>query len=411
MSDRGRRPFSLEEHMPGKFGQFILDLAMNRLIPGVFALLRAVAPVVRLPFSKMIVVTRFDDVQEVCNRHDDFPVPYQTMVDHLGWTPTFLLAMKDTPEYHLILGQVRQLWRDDDLLAIRAIAREASQQALMKADGQMDAIQDLMVPVTIAVIERYYGIPITAEQWQPFRDGAMHIAGYLFGPQQLDAKKIDRAQRAITGVWEVIDDAISQAHVTPLPDNTIIGRCHSQQITDDEHLRSYLMGMIVGYLPTNTNANGRVLKVIMANRAVYKAAAAAAEDSNRDELLRIMHEALRLQYILPGLWRTTEKEVFLREDTARPIPIPQGSLLYVSFMSAMRDHRRIKNPGTFDTRRSKDIYMIYGHGFHYCVGDKISDVMMEEIFLAMMQRRPRAVGKMVMRGNFPWHQMISLQDA
>ena len=50
--------------------------------------------------------------------------------------------------------------------------------------------------------------------------------------------------------------------------------------------------------------------------------------------------------------------------------------------------------------------MIYGHQFHYCVGAAISDVMMEEIFMALMKRAPRPVGKMVLHGNFPWHQIL-----
>ena len=41
------------------------------------------------------------------------------MVDQLSWSPTFLLAMEDTPEYREILSQVRQLWQDEDLEYIR----------------------------------------------------------------------------------------------------------------------------------------------------------------------------------------------------------------------------------------------------------------------------------------------------
>ena len=299
------KPFSLDETRPSALGQWVMQLMIGKVIPWFFGVLRTIAPAFRFPFTNTVIVTRFDDVQEICTRHNDFPVPYQKMVDQLDWVPTFLLAMKDTPEYRETLKAVRALWRKEDLAFVHEIAKDVANGALDRAGGRIDAIQDLMVPVTLAVIERYYGIPISDEDRQPFSDGAMYIAGYLFGPQTLSPKKIATAKRAISGVWKVIDKAIAAAHANPLPDTTIIGRCHAQKICDDAHLRSALMGMIVGYLPTNTNANGRVLDVVMNEPEALAPALAAGRSGDYDLMLRVMHEALRMNYILPGLWRTT----------------------------------------------------------------------------------------------------------
>lgn len=400
-------PFSLADHRPGRIGQVVLNLLMRRIVPGLFGLLRGIAPVFRVPFTNVTLVTRFDDVQEICSRHDEFPVPYQRMVDHLDWVPTFLLAMKDTPEYRQTLAQVHALWRYEDLPRVRAIAKEASEAALDRAGGRIDAIQDVMVPVTLAVIERYYGIPVKASDFAPFRDGAMYIAGYLFGPQTLSPEKIATAKQAIAGVWKVIDEAIAAARANPLPEDTIIGRCHALKITDDAHLRSYLMGMIVGYLPTNTNANGRVLDVVMNEPAALDAALAAAGAGDYDAILRVVHEALRMNYILPGLWRTTSEPRMIGVGTTRERTIEAGRLIYISFMAAMMDPRRIAEPKRFDPNRSKDVYMVYGYQFHYCVGWAISDAMMMEIFMAIMRRRPRQQGPLVMNGNFPWNLVLA----
>jgi cytochrome P450 len=399
-------PFSLQETRPGPFGQWLLNLLMRGIVPRLFGFLRTVAPVFRVPFTNVTLVTRFDDVQEIASRQNDFPVPYQRMVDQLDWVPTFLLAMKDTPEYHQTLKEVHALWRHDDLPFVREIAREASEKALDAAGGRIDAIQDLMVPVTLAVIERYYGIPVPKEDLVPFRDGSMWIAGYLFGPQSLDAKKIATAKRAIGGVWRVIDRAIAAARANPLPENTIIGRCHAQNITDDAHLRSYLMGMIVGYLPTNTNANGRIMDVVLNEPDALDAALAAAGAVDYDAMLRVVHESLRMNYILPGLWRTTPEPRDIGVGTRRLRRIDANRLIYISFMAAMMDPRRIPDPKRFDPTRSKDVYMVYGYRFHFCVGWAISDAMMKEIFMAIMKRRPRQVGRLVMNGNFPWNLVL-----
>ncbi len=401
------KPFSLAEDRPSALGQVLTQFMIGKVVPWFFSVLRAIAPTFRFPFTNTVIVTRFDDVQEICSRHNDFPVPYQRMVDQLSWVPTFLLAMKDTPEYRQTLKHVHDLWRKGDLAFVRAIAKEVSEQAMERAGGRIDAIQDLMVPVTLAVIERYYGIPIPESERQPFSDGAMYIAGYLFGPQTLNPKKIATAQRAIAGVWKVIDQAIAAAHANPLPDTTIIGRCHAEKICDDAHLRSALMGMIVGYLPTNTNANGRVLDVVMNERAALEPALAAGRSGDYDLMLRVMHEALRMNYILPGLWRTTSEPREIGIGSGRTRRIDAGRLIYISFMAAMMDARRVRDPKRFDTTRSPDVYMIYGYQFHWCVGAYISDAMMQEIFMAIMRRAPKQDGKLKMSGNFPWNLILT----
>lgn len=401
---------TFEEKKPGSIAQFFITLLVRRIIPAVFGLLRRMAPVFRFPFTNTVIVTSFDYVQEVFQRHNDFPVPYQRQVDYLSWDPTFLLAMKDTPDYWQTLEQVKALWRTEDLDFVRQIAREVSEEKLAKAGGRIDAIQDLMVPVTEAVIDRYYGVPIPDASRQSFFDGCMHVAGFLFGAQSVAPKAVSRAQQAVSVVWKVIDDAIAAAREKPLPDNTIIGRCHALNITDDRHLRSYLMGMIMGYLPTNTLANGHALDVILNNGDAYRTGCDAAGEGDRGLVLRVVHEALRISYILPGLWRTVPETQKLGVGTGKEYEIEKGRLIYISGMSAMLDSRRVQEPKKFDPDRSSDVYMIYGYQFHYCVGAAIADVMMEEIFTALLKREPKPLGKLRFNGNFPWNLDLTYKN-
>ncbi|MFC4346454.1 cytochrome P450 [Kordiimonas lipolytica] len=401
---------SHQDKRPGPIAQFLTTLVVRRIIPGTFAILRRFAPAFRFPFTNTVIVTSFDLVQEVFSRQKDFPVPYQRQVDYLDWEPTFLLAMKDTPAYWETLENVKKLWRTEDLKFVGEIANEVSNDRLDKANGKIDAIQDLMVPVTEAVIDRYYGVPIPLEKRAAFFNGCMHVAGFLFGAQSTAPKVVAAAQEAVKIVWEVIDGAIAAAHKNPLPDTTIIGRCHKDKIVDDQALRSYLMGMIMGYLPTNTLANGHALDVIMNNRDAYATAIGAAEADDSDLMLRSVHEALRISYILPGLWRTAPVDQEIGIGSKKTYKIKKDQLIYISGMSAMKDKRRIVDPNKFDPNRSPDVYMVYGYHFHYCVGDKIADTMMEEIFTAIFKRKPKAGGKMIYNGNFPWNFNLSYKN-
>jgi cytochrome P450 len=49
------------------------------------------------------------------------------------------------------------------------------------------------------------------------------------------------------------------------------------------------------------------------------------------------------------------------------VQIPAGELLYVSFLSANRDVRQFKKPGTFDITRDTSGHLGLGHGIHYCL--------------------------------------------
>lgn len=392
---------------PGAIKQFFISLVVGRIIPAVFGFFCRFAPVIRVPFTNIVLVTSFDSVQEVCSRPKDFPVPYQKQVELVDWEPTFLLAMKDTPAYWEMLAKVKELWRTSDLDFVREIAREVSEDALKKADGYIDAIQELMVPVTEAVIHRYYGVPIPAECRAEFFSSTMQVAGFLFGSQTLTPKSIAAAQQAASMVFEVIDAAIAASYKNPLPENTIIGRCHAEKIVDDKSLRSYLMGMIMGYLPTNTLANGHALNVIMNDANAYEFATAAAEEGDRSKTLRAVKEALRISYILPGLWRTSPEPQELGLGTKKRIKIKKDDLIYFSFMSAMKDKRRIAKPNSFNPDRSQDVYMVYGYQVHYCVGAAIANTMMEEIFHAIMSKKPKQRGKMRFNGNFPWNLYLT----
>lgn len=395
---------------PGPVAQFLTTLLVRRVIPFSFGVLRRVAPVFRFPFTNTVIVTSFDYVQEVFQRQNDFPVPYQRQVDHLDWKPTFLLAMKDTPAYWETLKHVKELWRTSDLDFVREIAHDVSEAKLKEAGGRIDAIQGLMVPVTEAVIERYYGVPIPAETRQSFFDACMHVAGFLFGSQSLAPKVVASAQQAAAVVWKVIDDAIAAAHKNPLPDTTIIGRCHAQKIVDDQQLRSYLMGMIMGYLPTNTLANGHAFDMILHDRDAYRIGCDAGRREDKDLMLRVVRESLRISYILPGLWRTAPEDQVIGIGSHKTYKIEKGRMIYISGMSAMLDSRRIVEPKKFDPDRSPDVYLVYGYHFHYCVGAAIADVMMQEIFTSLLSRSPKPVGKMTFNGNFPWNLTITYSD-
>jgi cytochrome P450 len=427
---------------PGKFAQGLVNFMFGRVIPGVFALLRMIAPVFKIPFTNVTLLTRFDDVQEVFSRNKDFVVPYIKMAGPLRWDPTFVLAMKhDDEAYKHMIGNMRALWLDSDLDFITDIANTVSKDALKANGGKIDAVQDLMLPVVLHVLKDYYGMPMVGleerdavtnkerkyddltddekhniDRLEAFIAGTNAIAGYVFGPQTLNEKKERKIHWAANSVWPYLYEATNNYEHAP-PKDTIIGRArdlrerHKMNISDAE-LRSILLGMIAGFLPTNTNANGKAFDVLMKTPNAKAAAQQAVDNEDDTALLGIIYEAQRHQYILPGLWRMTEKDQILGVGRKRQKIIKEGRMLYISGLSAMFDRRRVKKPKAFIGDRSRDTYLIYGHRFHYCIGAHLSDKMMLAMFKALFSRHAayQAGEKVRFRGAIPWHILVDYDD-
>lgn len=385
--------------------------------PAVFGVLRRLSIV---KFFNMVIVTRFDDVQEVFARNEDFQVPYRSKVEYLSWKPNFLLGMdKFDDVYKATLQRTRILWNAGDLEKVAAICEEATRKELVEGNGKIDAMQRLMIHVIIETIERYYGIEIPEDRRTEFTQASLQICGFLFATPSPSKKGIEEAQKAITPMWEIIDKSIraEYARATPSDNGTVLSLAaqkHKEGLEgfDEAHIRSAMMGMIMGLLPTNTNANGRILDVVMHNKTARTLAIEAAQrdaEAAGEQLLNVLFEALRFFYITPMMWRTAVRDTVLREGTNREVKIKEGRSIFVGLQSAMFDSRRLVKPHKFDPHRSRHVYLHYGHEMHYCVGWAISNQLLVSMFREFLQHNPRPAkdgGKMKFLGGFPWKMMV-----
>jgi cytochrome P450 len=144
----------------------------------------------------------------------------------------------------------------------------------------------------------------------------------------------------------------------------------------------------------------------------YVLAAVKAEQDGI--LLTGLMEALRVNYIIPLLWRRAARDTFVGEGTTKHRPVREGRILAVSLQAAMYDRRRVKHPKRFDPDRSPTVRMIYGHEFHHCIGANIANAVLTEMFKGLLQRHPgRPAGKAKNRwvGAYPWNLWLTLPEA
>lgn len=421
--------YSLDERNPAGLKQNALFLMLNTLMPKAFRLLGRVAPIWNVPGKNFTIVTGFDQVQEVFSRPKDFEVPYEKHMEVLQWD-NFLLAMQDTPQYHHIHANTMRLWRPGDADWIASITRSTIADILASGTGTIELIQDVAKPVLLAIVEQYYGVAVPDDpvKRRSFFDGNLAASGFVFTGPSISDKAAKDARAAVDAVWPVIDAAMDAARtrnagntgntgteIDPTERVPVIDRYYQGDTADftEDEMRSSLLAMIGGYLPTDTNATGRVMQILMNRPEAMSYVRDAVREGDDAQLLRGVLEALRLNFIIPMLWRRAAGNQLVGEGKPSDDRYEVGGnrILAVSLQAAMFDRRRVADPKSYEPDRPPGDSMVYGHQFHYCVGATISNAILTEMFRALIgagARQPadKSLQKIRWVGMYPWTMWI-----
>ncbi|HKE41542.1 MAG TPA: cytochrome P450 [Casimicrobiaceae bacterium] len=372
-------------------------------------------------------VTRFEDVAEVLSRPDVFAVPFAAEIARLndGQAPgtPFILGIDDKREHDRQLKLVMQAFpRGEVASMVTSIARDAAQNAVRAAahkatagaSARIDAIRELITDIPITLCERYYGVPVPIPDRERFAANAMDVSGHLFGlPPIKPDPAIDNAADVVRAV---VDAAIQLELSHPSARSTVLARLITTHKADPSHfpielVRAFLMGMIIGFVPTNTIAGGHILEKLLRNEAFMKAAREAALAGDDDLLERCLFEAMRFWPLNPGPFRICTRDFVVAADTRRAKNIRKGTKVLASTCSAMFDSRQVKQPFYFDPDRAASDYMLFGYGMHWCVGIFIAQAQITQTFKALLVQRnlrsaPWPKGKLKLRGIFPDHLFV-----
>jgi cytochrome P450 len=408
----GSAPFSLADRNPAGTKQNLAKFFRETVLAGLLRFLCRVRPVWHIPGTNTVLVTGFDSVQEVYARNHDFEVPYEQRVAILRWQG-FILALQDTPEYHDMYDGISRLWQPWDTAHVLEIARATTESILATTTSEhLDFIQGLVKPVLMSIVEQHYGVKVPAAQVEPFFEGNLAGSGFVFEGPKITKKQTDIATAAIDAVWPVLDAAMAAAREHPDP-TTVLGRYYSGGGPDpsfsEAKMRSALMTMIGGYLPTCMNGSGRIMDVLLTRPDAMKFMKDAVSAEQDGILLTGIQEALRMNYIIPILWRRAARDTYIGEGTTKHRAIRKGTNLAVSLQAGMYDRRRVKNPKRFDPNRSSTVRMVYGHQFHYCIGASIANTVLLEIFKGVLKRQPAHAGEKDRWVNdYPWNIWLTL---
>ena len=393
-----------------------LTLALLNDPQWLFGVFRRYWPVPK--FGKWAMLTRYDDVREALNQQDIFEVPFREKMEELnGDRQNFLLGMQDGPDYRRQRQCAMKAFQLDDVARrIAASSAEISRAQVAGANGTLDAIRDLVTFVPTELCVSYFGLPIPERDRAAFAVWAIAMSAYTFDP--LNSPGYRRA--AIAGAERtraLVDQAIAATKKLAVKPDTILGRLVSLQGDsgcglNDPEIRAVLMGMVTGFVPTNTMAAGHMLEVLLQRPPALAQAKAAALAGDDDLLSRCLFEAMRFKPLNFGPFRRCSRDYTIAKQSTGATTIKKGTTVLVSTQSAMFDSRRIERPYEFDPQRRSGDYMLFGSGLHWCLGAFVADAQITQMFKALLvknnlRRAPGRAGCLSCIGPFPAHLVVN----
>lgn len=409
-------PFDIERLRAHGIKARLIAWLFRKLLWPVMRMFQVLRPVVR--FGDLAIVTRAADVRAILADTDRFQVPFGPEMSALAGGSTFVLGL-DGPDHDRQRKILERLIRpQQDLASITSLSRHYADALLTAGKGRIDAQRDLMTRVAAEVCARYMGFAL--KDADSFADWTFAGSNLLFADPQGSSAAAELAAKAGAQMRALADAALEKAERSHRPsDDTLAGRLvQLEKIANGPtrgESRAILIGLAIGFVPTNSLAGGRMLNVLARNRAARDEALAAARANDSARLRRALLEAGRLDPALaPGQWRWCPNDTSFVADSGTAYTIPAETLVLVSTMAALRDPTEFPAAGRFRTDRQGEPELLFGHLSHHCLGKELALAQIVPTLAALLCRPSveSSLPGMQMRwlGPFPDRAPLHYQD-
>jgi cytochrome P450 len=350
-------------------------------------------------------------VKEALLADDVFGVPYKEKLDLiLGGVP-FFLGMNDSEKHDREKKALSSAVPPKDVAERLVPAAEAAaENALARANGKIEVVDQLFREVTFEVLFDYLGTPAPLDG--DVRVWVMRMFEFLFVDTCNDPGLRKEVELYAPVFRNYIQGLIDARRKSGEKRNDVLGNCLERQARQedgfsDDKIRAGLIGCIVGGLPQLPMVGPHALEQLLRRPSILAEAQLAARCANdaNGKLAGYVSEAMRFDPVGPVLSRTVMKDYTLAAGTSRAKALPKGMSVLVSFASAMRDGRRIRDPEAFIPDRPLCNYIHFGHGLHECFGIHINQGLLPVILKPLLKRTnvtraPGAEGHLRKQGGF-----------
>ncbi|MGO9083079.1 MAG: cytochrome P450 [Streptosporangiaceae bacterium] len=230
------------------------------------------------------------------------------------------------------------------------------------ADGRMDLLRDLAVPVPARQALRLIGLPLADA-------AAIADAVHERGDGRFAASPTWAALTARIG------EVAAQHRRHPADDliSRLVAPTGGTPPLDRESLHSFCFTMVVGGMSTTTKLTLGALTYLAVHPSIRERAG-----TDDDYLDRAIEEFVRYYSPVPLLCRTATRDVVVGSQV-----IKRGARVGMGYAAANRDPGQFDEPDRIDLGRSPNRHLAFGRGVHACPGSGLgrleAKIMVREV--------------------------------
>jgi cytochrome P450 len=429
-------------------GAFFFTMRRPRLMRYLAGLLRRLAPVFAphgaFFAGRTFLLTRADDCREILDRREDFllgPVNERKIL-----SGDFMISLDPERRYRREKEIVHQALPADRLVLLEDIVDAAADAQLGAPIANPFEAAEFAERVTVAIVERFWGLRADGARSDVVDapEGQAHAREVLRLWLRKLAIVLGSRETGNFGIREVGERCNEEffafvrqecgRRTQAAPGNDMIGHIFRESRWDPDVTARNVAALTMTGSAVVTKAFCHAFDQLLRHRDALDRARQAARRSlpnralpaEREQVGRLLVEALRFNPVFPILPRYCPRAATIAAGTPRETEIPAGSNVVVGAIGAMFDPLVVEEPERFGFGRdlqlneqistpdwrygsrpdgTPGVYMLFGGGEHWCFGDQMAVAEMAGMAIALLRRldNPRRTGALGYDGSAAAH--------
>ena len=238
---------------------------------------------------------------------------------------------------------------------------------------EIEFIEDLASHVPGHIIGNVLGVP--DEDCPQLRIWSENVVQFYDAGRTEDDKQL--AERATTEFYEYLAGLIAQRRKQPRDDlvSTLIEAEAAGEINETELVSTCMLILMAGHGST-IDVMGSGMNALL---------------QNRDQMQRLRDDHSLIQTAVQEMFRYESPLPFFHRYATEEVQVlgkqyPTGTRFGLLYSSANRDRERFPDADSFDVGRHPNRHIAFGRGAHLCLGNHLSRLDMEIVFLTLLER-------------------------
>ncbi|NKB61377.1 MAG: cytochrome P450 [Gammaproteobacteria bacterium] len=365
----------------------------------------------------------FVDIRDALQMPKIFTVDlYKPKMGVTDTSPGYLMAHDDDPLHYREKSIMQGMLNRDDIPRVRKIIKDAAQEILGKADGNIEIVNNYCRMVPAIMVQEYFGLDginrknlIRWSFWnqyntfhnQPFNlnskekydeiinehaKASKELVDYiavLMVRKLLTVKIKDRLFAMARKVINLVRIIFKKKPIEFKDDivKRMLRSTFAEQVDFSlARIGTNAGGLLIGSVETTSTAVAQVIQFFLERPELLAEAKAASAQEDTDKIDAMVWEALRYVPISPYMFRQLPQDYTIAKGTDRETTIPAGTNVLTLTQSAMFDPYCYQDPDEFKTDRNWYHNFNYGFASHDCLGKYVGMAMIPEMVRQVLLR-------------------------